>query len=269
MHPLHGSLPMKATPASLSPSTGRGLRPPEAVDKRAIVATRQAADTSARLQAHGIQTQSASAPQTHLVHAPAPRSRQAAVQARPPFGGGSTAVERQQPPMPPRFQGAQRSTMETSRQVSDGNRQPPMPRQPQSTSPSNPHSPMPEQSAARGAWQQPPNPHIPQAPSNQGTRMEPPPHPVTNQAEPREQVEAPRSAPNPPPVRQPATEQVNRAAAPPDLPGEPANRVYPGHVQAPVHAAPMMGGGGPPMHAGPSSQGGSSGGRSHGGHGRH
>src|SRR5262249_26054728 len=40
LRPIHGALPVAATPASFVPTTSRGLRPPEESLKRPVVATR-------------------------------------------------------------------------------------------------------------------------------------------------------------------------------------------------------------------------------------
>ena len=86
LEPIHGALPVRADRAALRPGVGRAARPPEAVFRRAVVATRPPQDTLGRLRQEGLNVSPAvSAPAPRIV--PRPQRPAAGVAAeRPPFG---------------------------------------------------------------------------------------------------------------------------------------------------------------------------------------
>jgi hypothetical protein len=107
LDPIRGTLPIKPRAGSLVPATGHTPRPPELVQRRRVLATREPSNPAASLQAEGLKVPPntiASPPQ--LVAAPR-RPHSAPESPRPPFGTES-APERRRPPLPPRFQESMR-----------------------------------------------------------------------------------------------------------------------------------------------------------------
>jgi len=198
--PLHGALSVKPSAASLVPAVGHAARPPETLLQTSVVATRAPHDSLASLRAEGVQIQhGVTAPAPRLV--PAPQRPHAALTSRPPFGQTST-VERQRPAIPPRFEG----TWHTESQA--------------------PQAPRP------GGRSAAPPPYYQLGPSGSGAE-----EPRGRAAPPRAappRVQAPgAAAPAPPPVEAAHPEAPQAPRAPQrELPGEPANRVFPGRVEA-------------------------------------
>jgi len=119
--PVRGQLAVKPVAASLAPSSGTAIRPPETIHGRSVVATRPPRDFTPALRAEGLAAPAVVTPSAapRLVPAPkkeAPPARSAvapsAVPGAPPAVGvptparpevkrDSTAAERPQPPTPP------------------------------------------------------------------------------------------------------------------------------------------------------------------------
>jgi hypothetical protein len=241
LEPLHGDLPVHVGPASLVPA-GHGARPPEAVLRRPVVATRAPHDPFASLRAGGVRIGSA-------IAAPAPRLVGAPQHGRPPLSsrpsfGQSGSVERPRPPLPQRFEGTWQSGQQS--------RQAPAPGAPGGTAPRHyelgPSAPRSEAPRVQSAPPAPPSVQAPRAP---GSRP------------PGQGGEAPRGTAPRGGVPQ---AQMPRAPAP-ELPGEPANRVYPGRMQAQPRSFGGPGAPAPAPHTGRGSSGGQRRG-SRSGHGR-
>jgi hypothetical protein len=114
VEPIRGSIPARATPASLTPGAGGSgaTRPPATTENRPVVATRAPRDPSRGLRNAGIPATSApKTSPTRIVPAPPKggRSGDSPQVSRPPFGtrGGN---ERQEPPAPPPYRGSGGST---------------------------------------------------------------------------------------------------------------------------------------------------------------
>jgi len=215
LQPIHGPLPVKATAASLLPASGRGVRPPESVLQRQVVGTRPFHDPTTDLHAAGLNpAPSVRASQPRLVAAPS-HTQAALGSPRPPFGA-SAAPERARPSLPPRFNENPQSASPPRREPA---REAAQPRPSHSAPPVitnvEPHS----QGQAGAPAQNAPPPlqpsHISPPPAQ--PQMGAPVHAVPSRSAPQ------RGGPPPAP-------QVQRSQPPPrPLPGEPANRVYPGH----------------------------------------
>jgi len=243
LQPVRGRLDIKPVPASLAPTTVRGVRPSDDRHVRPVVATRapQPRSDSPVVEPGKRGPVADVAPSPRLV--PAPREPNAVESPRPPFG--QSRSERPQPPPPPRL-GA------------PSGREPGVPAGPASSTPasvprseSRPSQPTPSEGArpARpGAPTPAPSresrtaPVAPQAPSQ---RMDAPrpqadaPRPQAPQRmdAPRPQANAPRpqapqrmDAPRPqapPRVEAPRPQAPARIEAPRPLPGEAADRMSP------------------------------------------
>ncbi|HSL52667.1 MAG TPA: DUF6600 domain-containing protein [Candidatus Deferrimicrobiaceae bacterium] len=119
--PVRGHLAVKPVAASLAPSSGTAIRPPEAIHGRSVVATRPPRDFTPALRAEGLTAPSVATPSTapRLVPAPrkeAPPARSAVAPspapgatpaigaptpARPDVRRNKAAEQRPQPPTPP------------------------------------------------------------------------------------------------------------------------------------------------------------------------
>ncbi len=96
--PIRGALPVKPVPASLTAGAPRGLRPPEVLLSRRVVATRPPHEARLpwRAEGHSVRT---TAPDVRIV---TPGRRSEAVLPRPPFGS-LDGQERARPPVSPGF----------------------------------------------------------------------------------------------------------------------------------------------------------------------
>jgi len=306
LQPVRGAVDVRPDRSSFAAASGRGIRPPENVLDRGVVATRAPMTRALPREPEG------RGPAPRIV--PAPRANEVG-EARPPLG--QSRLERARPPRAPRFESDQRPnatppaarredatgqergrTQEGARRpevqrVPDPQRAPESPRvqQPQ-RAPEVPRSPEPQR--APQVQQAPPVQQAPQiqrppqvqrapeapverrAPADiprqprrettdqpraaeRPTAPAPHPRPVARSAAPTpqpRQVERPAApAPQPRQLERPAApapqqRQVERPAAPQPrteaprqqqrvLPGEPANRLYPGgRVEAPTPRGP-------------------------------
>ena len=217
LHPVRGPLEIKPAPASLVPSSARGVRPPEERLARPVVATRPPQASAVAPPVVETKRAPAVVPPPKLV--PAPQGANAAVVSpRPPFGRGQS--ERPQPPPPPQFKGALPRTPDT------------VAPQRQSTAP-----PVRDTNVPRAVAAPTPRPEQratppTRAPEGQAPRLAPAP-PQAQPAKSAPPVARERAAtPGPP-----ATPQAPppRVAGPPGparpLPGEAANRLSPGRSE--------------------------------------
>ncbi|HJV58182.1 MAG TPA: DUF6600 domain-containing protein [Methylomirabilota bacterium] len=231
LEPVHGRVDLQPDRASFAAASGRGIRPPESVLARPTTATRAPVTRALPQAAEG------RGPAPRIV--PAPRAGEAgAAGARPPFG--ESRLERARPPQAPRF--------DTSRRPDGTPPAPPAARRSDGPK-AEPRAPEP----ARGP-QAPTPPDAARAPQGQAPRApearrgpEPsraPAAPAPGRApEPTRSRETPGPSARPGAVERPAAAPP-RAAPPPQaqprkLPGEPANRLYPGRAeQRPAPRAP-------------------------------
>jgi Family of unknown function (DUF6600) len=228
--PIHTAPGVTATPASFAPRETRGIRPPERVLERSVVATRppkpRAESVSGVARKPGAAPVPTPAPR--IVSSPQPRETSSALQ-RPPFGQSKVerrTTDRAQQPGPPKVE-PQRRPESVSGGAPSVTPQAPSPqqRQPQAAAP----SPAKPQPAARqpeaGRAQQPSSPRgesrRPPERASEGAPSVTPQAPSPQQRQP--QAAAPSAAGSRPSGR-PA-----EATRPPErtLPGEPANRLSP------------------------------------------
>jgi hypothetical protein len=267
LQPIRGAVDLRPDRSSFAAASGRGVRPPENVLERGVVATRAPVTRALPREPEG------RGPAPRIV--PAPRANEVG-EARPPLG--QSRLERARPPRAPRFESDQRpnatppaarredATGQERGRRPEGQRAPDPQRAPQSPraaepprAPDVPRGPQPApqaQPAPAPQVQRPPQvQRAPEAPAERRA-----PADVPRQ---RREVDQPRAverpaAPVPQPPRQverpaapaPQQRQVERPAAPQPrteaprpqqrvLPGEPANRLYPGgRVQAPTPRGP-------------------------------
>jgi hypothetical protein len=224
LQPIHIPPQIAATPASFGPRETRGVRPPNRILERPVVATRQphAWAESAPGGKREVGPAGVTMPAPRVVSVPRQHEPAAALN-RAPFG--QSKVERQPRPQPPAPPGAEGSR--GAEPTAKGS--PPVVRQSQAPQPSGPGVKGSQRPAAAAkvappaaseARTQPSAP--PGAKVSRGAERAAKPTPaVTREAGP--QVAGPQA-----PASQP---QVRRAKAPPALPGEPANRLAPTRAQ--------------------------------------
>jgi hypothetical protein len=257
LEPVRGAVDLRPDRASFAAASGRGVRPPESVLARPVIATRAPVTRALPHEAEG------RGPAPHIV--PAPRAGEpGSPSARPPFG--ASRLERARPPQPPLFDGGRRPDASPSAPAArrpEGTPEAPRARGADTTR--LPEGSRAERPRADGPRAEPPRPpaaaRAPQAPDAarapqpQGSR----PPEVRRGPEPSRAPAAPvppRGAPDAARPSQPerpapaAGRGPERAAAPPAraeaprqpqpraLPGEPANRLYPGRVERPAARAP-------------------------------
>jgi hypothetical protein len=191
LQPIHTPPQIAATPASFGPRETHGVRPPNKILERPVVATRQPhAEAERHVGPAGVHM-----PPPRVVSAPRQHGPAAALN-RAPFG--QSKVERQPRPQPPAPPGA-KGSRGAERAAKGG---PPEVRQTQASQPSPPR--------VKGS-QRP-----------EGVAKAAPSAAREAQPQPAAKVAAPKA-----PATQP---QVRRAKAP-ALPGEPANRLAPNRAQ--------------------------------------
>jgi hypothetical protein len=259
LEPVRGAVDLRPDRASFAAASGRGVRPPESVLARPTVATRAPVTRALPHEAEG------RGPAPRIV--PAPHAGEpGAASARPPFG--ESRLERARPPQAPRFDTNRRpdatppATPPAARRQDGGpdaarGRGPASPRTeaprgaevPRSPEPSRaPQAPAPAE-APRAPQVQTPRPPQPQAPRpsemKRGTER---PARAPEAAAPRRAPDAARAprpdgpgsrGAEPRPVAPTPRAETPRQAPPRALPGEPANRLYPGgRVERPSSRGP-------------------------------
>jgi uncharacterized protein DUF6600 len=252
LEPVHGRVDLQPDRASFAAASGRGVRPPESVLARPTIATRAPVTRALPHEAEG------RGPAPRIV--PAPRAGESgAAGARPPFG--ESRLERARPPQAPRFDANRRpgggpSTPPAARRqdgptetprgrVPDTTRRPegPRPEPPRGGEPSRaPQAPATPDAARAPQGQVPRPPEVRRGPEPSRAPAAPTPGRAPDSTpSPRREVPGPAGGPRG--AGRPAT-APSRPAAPPQaeprkLPGEPANRLYPGRVeQQPSPRAP-------------------------------
>ena len=205
LEPVRGRLHVKPTPENFVVGNGPGTRPPAQTVDRPVVATRRPARPD-RNDGAPKTTPAVATPAPKIVPAPTPAATTNPV--RPPLG--SSEIERPRPPQPPRFEGTRRDT--------DG-QWPSNPRR--ESSPAAPSTPGGPTAAV-------PSP-APAAPADRPHGAAGTPHgPGATPGTPHEQPE--RRGGHPGLQATPPTPGATRPAPRP-LPGEPANRVFPGRQE--------------------------------------
>lgn len=236
LQPVRGALRVVPAPASFVASSGRSIRPPEAVVSRNVIATRPLAPRAVAFAPRADAVKQAPAvnvPQVRIVNVP----RAATVPARPAFGASS--VERARPAPPAGFttsvpSGAREPVRNEPSSREQARVAPPAPSRPMSPpSPRGQAAPPPQASSA-------PRPES-RAESREQTRVAPPePSRPLSPPTPRAQTGSPPQA-SAVARPEPRAEQVRRV-----LPGEPANRLAPGRGEG---MRPEAGRGGEPPRA--------------------
>jgi hypothetical protein len=280
LQPVRGAVDVRPDRSSFAAASGRGIRPPENVLDRGVVATRAPVTRALPREPEG------RGPAPRIV--PAPRANEVG-EARPPLG--QSRLERARPPRAPRLESDQRpnatppaarredpAAQERGRRP-EGQRAPDPQRAPESPRVQQPQRvpEVPRGPDRQRAPQVQPAPQVQQAPPVQpAPQIQRPPQvqrapeaPVERRApadvprQPRRETpDQPRAAdrptapvPQPRPIERPAApapqpRQVERPAASQPrtetprqpqrvLPGEPANRLYPGgRVEAPKPRGP-------------------------------
>jgi hypothetical protein len=246
LEPVPGAMDVRPDRASFQAASGHGVPPPDTMLARPVVATRAPVTRALPHEAEG------RGPAPRIVPAPRPGENREAV-SRPPFGQSGT--ERARPPRAPRFAADRRpdtvpSAARPEEQAGpprgrdqERARRPEAQRAPQTPgvptqSPAPPRTPDPTRAvdAPRAPIPQrapePPRPAEP-ARGSDSTRTAAPPRPPMAAPRPVERPAAPASparAAERPAVPQPRAESSRQQ--PRTLPGEPANRLYPGgHVE--------------------------------------
>ncbi|HUG37390.1 MAG TPA: DUF6600 domain-containing protein [Candidatus Limnocylindrales bacterium] len=94
LKPVRGQLAVRPVAASLAPSSGTAVRPPEALQVRPVVATRQARDVTPALRAQGLAAPAAATPSAapRLVPAPKPGAPPVRAVVAPAAAPGATPV---------------------------------------------------------------------------------------------------------------------------------------------------------------------------------
>lgn len=99
LRPVHGALPVKPVPASLVAGAASGIRPPQALTERPVMATRPPRRSSlpwrTKTPTAGVEAR----PELRIV---TPSRRAETALPRPAFGA-QAGPERERPPLPPRF----------------------------------------------------------------------------------------------------------------------------------------------------------------------
>jgi hypothetical protein len=262
LEPVRGAVDLRPDRSSFAASSGRGIRPPENVLDRRVVATRAPVTRALPREPEG------RGPAPQIV--PAPRPNEAGEVSRPPLG--QSRLERARPPRAPRLESDQRPTAPPpaarrgdgtgqergrrpeAQRVPDPQRVPDSPRtsEPQRGSevprgpepqraPQVQQAPQPQRAPQVQQVPQPQRaPQVQQAPQPQrAPQVQQAPQP--QRAPQVQQAPQPQRAPQvqqaPQPQRAPQVQQApqpQRAPAeaprqqPRVLPGEPANRLYPG-----------------------------------------
>jgi uncharacterized protein DUF6600 len=188
--PVRGALDVKPVAASVTVASGTAAKPPAAMEKRAVVATRPPHDVSTRLRDQGIAPTRTAEPNAPPRIVPAPK----------PVRGTEPAFTRPQPSGPRNAPAPQGDAPEGRGERPDRggkrerNQPQAMPAPSQNQTP--PRAPEPSQTPAQPqAPAQPQKPAPPQAPAS-SQRPAPPRTPSETQAPP--QTPAPSQAPGPP-----------------------------------------------------------------------
>jgi hypothetical protein len=243
--PVHGAVDLRPDRASFAAASGRGVRPPDAVLGRQVVATRAPVTRALPHEAEG------RGPAPRIV--PAPKAAEVGAPAsRPPFG--QSPLERARPPRAPRFEGDRRPGATQPGTPPAARRQEGPPAQERGRAPEPAQRPeaarVPE--PQRGPQPQRPadTPRAPAAPAQRPPETAPR-GPVEAPHQPRRDAGAPQGQPRateqPTPRPQPRTEAPR--PQPRQLPGEPANRLYPGRVERPSSRGPESRPAAPPQPA--------------------
>ena len=270
LQPVRGAVDVRPDRASFAAASGRGIRPPENVLDRGVVATRPPVTRALPREPEG------RGPAPRIVAAPRPSE---VGDARPPLG--QSRLERARPPRAPRFEsdqrpsatppaarredaaGPERGRRPEAQRVPDPQRTPDSPRGPEPPrGPDVPRGPelqrVPQRQSTpqvaadaagpAGAAGPAPAGHTGRAPRARGrpaasSRRETPDQPRSAERpaapapSPRQAERPAAPAPQPRQVERPAAPQPRTEAPRPQqrvLPGEPANRLYPGgRVEAP------------------------------------
>jgi hypothetical protein len=221
LEPVRGAVDLRPDRASFQAGAGHGVRPPATVLARPVVATRAPVTRALPHEPEG------RGPAPRIVPAPRPGEGRETV-SRPPLG--QSGPERARPPRPPRFDNDRRPDATV----------PPAARAPQPTGQPHGHDqeraprPAAQRAPAAPAAATPPRPaEPPRAPdSPRGAdaprptappRATPPPSPAAQRPAPSA---PPARAAERPAAREPRAESPRQPAR--NLPGEPANRLYPG-----------------------------------------
>lgn len=246
LEPVRGKLEVAPSRASLAPDTARGVRPPESILNRRVMTTRAPDNPRRWLEPQGIEPPSrptAAAPR--LVPPSTRRSTSPTdVAPRPPFGASkierlqpapTARPERVQPPQPSRER-AQPVTPRPERPQAapPGATAKPSPAPPAGTARPEP---APRGEAAKPSPAPPGGAARPQPAPPAGTAQPQPAPPATGGRPATPGIERAPSATAPPraltPESRPQTPTIRQApnAQGRRLPGEPANRLFPGRAQ--------------------------------------
>ncbi len=190
LRPIHAAPQVTATPASFVPRQSRGIRPPEKVLERSVVATRT--PHPGREASAGVERKTppvrVPTPAPRIVSVPQKRETAPALQ-RPPFGQSNIerrTTDRAQAPAPPKIEG-QRRPEQASGGTPSVTRQtpPPQQREPQVARPSPAR---PQASGRQTETQAPPARVLPGEPANRLS----PNRAETGPQQQRERKESPR-----------------------------------------------------------------------------
>jgi hypothetical protein len=237
MEQIRGALPVKPDSLRVNAGAPKGERPPQSILERPVIATRAPRESKVPWRVEQPQPIRAAEPR----YVPAPK-RSSAELPRPQFGT-EAGPERMRPPLPPAYEERKRGGESASTSPPAIARERPDLREP-GAAPSIERGPQAERAAPPvrsrepqpelGREQQPTRAAPPQTPAPRQERERVPSPVQERMPEPREvrpREQAPRVV-QPQPRPQDRVERVERPqrAERADLPGNPANRVYRGHV---------------------------------------
>jgi len=260
LEPVRGAVEVAPDRSSFAAASGRGIRPPEKVLERRVVATRAPVTRALPHETDG------RGPAPRIVPAPRP-AEVGAASSRPPFG--QSRLERARPPQAPRFEGDRRPEVtppappaerrQDGRPAQERGRDrarrpeaqraldPPAGAEPQrgaepARRPEPQRAPEPQRVRDRPRGPQVPQaqgaprgPELQRAPDGQAARRGPEGSPRQSRREAIEPAQ-PRGGERPAAVQSPRTEAPR--SQPRVLPGEPANRLYPGRVEGAAPRGP-------------------------------
>jgi len=216
MQPVHGRLNVKPDTSNFVIGNGPGAKPPAHTIDRPVVATRRPPRPERPERGNGKDkdkdgapavTPAVATPAPKIVPAPKPAATTPTPPSRPPFA--SSGPERPRPPAPPRF--------DSRREAG--------PDQPRQATPRPEAAPAPATPPAAGERPHGPTTTLPTTPREQPERR------AAQPAQPAPPVTQPAPAAPARPAQPPMGQTPATHPAPRQLPGEPANRVFPGRQE--------------------------------------
>jgi hypothetical protein len=237
LEPVRGQLPVTPAASSFVAASGAARRPPESTLARSVVATRSLPARRSLPRGETGSAAPAVVPSAPVVSAPAPRivpapkrAETVPVPPRPAFG--TSPIERPRPGQAPRLETTQRpEAVPAVPQQSERRPEVTAPAMREPESGAQPTQPAPRQGERRPEA----TPPVIRDPRRAAQPAQPAERPAPAQPAPQQRSAARPAAPVPAPAPAPAPSPQQRVDQPPPsprpLPGEPANRLYPGRTE--------------------------------------